>query len=252
MAFRSEKTACAAIVIALAWPLAARAELRYEVTHDHWRKGGSGSLSIDERGITFEETSKKAKQQKNLHRLELAYQDIEQLYVSPKRLVALTYKDRKWLLGADREWEFTLAGEGTFEAAYRLLKDRLDQRFVAALADSTPGVLWEIPAKLKGRLVGSEGVVQVAPDRIVFNTDKPEQSRTWRYQDIENISSAGPFQLTVTTYERAITHYGDRKGFNFQLKQPLDEKRFNLLWRRLNQTKGLEFLTSIQEKDLNP
>jgi hypothetical protein len=39
------------------------------------------------------------------------------------------------------------------------------------------------------------------------------------------------------------------KGFNFQLKQPLDEKRFEMLWRRLNQEKGLQFLTSIEERN---
>jgi hypothetical protein len=39
------------------------------------------------------------------------------------------------------------------------------------------------------------------------------------------------------------------KGFNFQLKQKLDEKRFDLLWKRLNRGKGLEFLTSIQERN---
>ena len=53
-------------------------------------------------------------------------------------------------------------------------------------------------------------------------SEKNGASRTWRYQDIENISSSGPFQLTITTFERAKTHYGDLKGFNFELKRPLE------------------------------
>ncbi|MCW5976641.1 MAG: hypothetical protein KIT09_01120 [Bryobacteraceae bacterium] len=250
MARGSKAAACAAILIALsAAPAAGQADLTYEVRHDHWRKHGVGRLSIDERGVSFTEASKKDKPRDDLHRLSLAYQDIQQLFLAPKRMVALTYKDRKWRLGADRRWEFTLVGEGSFEGAYRLLKDRLDQRFVAALADPDAEILWEIPAKLKGRFTGSEGVLQVGPDRIVFSTDEPEQSRTWRYPDIDNISTSGPFQLTVTTFERATTHYGNLKGFNFQLKQPLDEKRFHLLWRRLNRAKGLDFLTSLEEGD---
>ena len=47
----------------------------------------------------------------------------------------MTYKDRKWLLGVDKEYEFTLAPGQSFNEAYTLLKDRLDQRFVAAVAD---------------------------------------------------------------------------------------------------------------------
>ena len=65
---------------------------------------------------------------------------------------------------------------------------------------------------------------------------------------IENASTSDRYQLTLTTYERAKTHYGSMKGFNFQLKQPLDEKRFQMLWKRLNQDKGLQFLTSIEER----
>jgi hypothetical protein len=129
-----------------------------------------------------------------------------------------------------------------------MLKDRLDQRFVAALADEQVAALWEIPVKLQGTLQGSEGMLQVGPDRIVYRTDSKDQSRTWRYQDIENVSTSGPFQLTITTYERAKTHYGTLKGFNFQLKQRLDDKRYQILWKRLNREKGLQFLTSPQEE----
>jgi hypothetical protein len=145
----------------------------------------------------------------------------------------VTYKDRKWLLGVDKRFEFFLPKGKSFEAAYTMLKDKLDRRFVAALADSVPDVLWELPVKLLGTIRGSEGVLQVGPDRIVYKTDRPRQSRTWRYQDLENVSTSDRYQLTLTTYERAWTHYGSLKGFNFQLKQPLDEKRFDMLWKRL-------------------
>jgi hypothetical protein len=42
-------------------------------------------------------------------------------------------------------------------------------------------------------------------------------------------------------------HYGDRKGFNFQLKQPLDEARYNDLWLRLERSKGLQILDSYRQ-----
>jgi hypothetical protein len=130
-----------------------------------------------------------------------------------------------------------------------MLKDKLDRRFVAAVADPQPDVLWELPVKLLGTIQGSEGILQVGQDRIVYKTGRARQSRTWRLQDIENVSTSGRYQLTLTTYERARTQYGSMKGFNFQLKQPLDEKRFDALWRRVNQDKGLQFLTAIEERN---
>ncbi len=220
--------------------------LEYGVRHDHWWKSGGGTLVITDRGVSFQELTKKKKVK---HAFELNYQDIQELKLSPTKLTLVTYKDRKLLLGLDKEYEFTLTPGQSFNQAYALLKDRLDQRFVAAIADDTIQPLWEIPVKLLGRVSGSEGTLEVGADHIVYKTAAKGQSRTWRYEDIENISTSGPFQLTLTTYERAKTHYGNLRGFNFQLKEALDEKRFNLLWRRLNQNKGLEFLTSAQERE---
>ena len=251
MEFRSQKTTGAAFVMAVCLiPSAlAQRELRYDVRHDRWGKDDNGTLVIDERGIAYQEVSKKKnKQPDQLQHDKWAYQDIQQLYIAPNKLTVVTYIDRKWRFGADKEYQFELRS-GNFNEAYMLLKDRLDQRFVAAIADEKAKMLWEIPVKLLGTITGSEGVLQVGPDRLVYKTDRKDQSRTWRYRDIENISTSSPFQLTVTTFERAKTHYGSLKGFNFQLKQPLEEKRYNLLWRRLNQSKGLQLLTSVEQKD---
>jgi hypothetical protein len=248
MAFRTEKRTgiVAVLALAIAPALFAQTELRFEVRHDHWRKYGAGALVVSERGVSFQELTKK---QQVKHAFKLDYQDIQELRLSADKLTLVTYTDRKWLLGVDKEYEFTLTPGQSFSEVYTLLKDRLDQRFVAAVADEQIQPLWEVPVKLLGRVTGSEGFLEVGADHIVYKTTKKGQSRTWRYADIENISDSGPFQLTLTTYERAKTHYGNLKGFNFQLKQALDEKRFNLLWRRINQTNGLELLTAAQEKE---
>ncbi len=250
MALRSEKATYAAIVtvLALAPALFGQQELRYNVEHGHgiwW--DGSGTLVITERGISYQETSKKDKKPEDLHHAQWDYEDIQQLEISPQKLTVVTYKDRKWLLGMDKQWDFRLPPGETFNAAYSMLKNRLDQRFVAALAEREFRPLWEIPVKRLGRIQGSEGILEVGTDRIVYRTDAKNESRTWRFEDIENISSSGPFQLTVTTYERAKSHYGNLKGFNFQLKRALNERQYDQLWRHVNQAKGLEFLRAYQE-----
>jgi hypothetical protein len=242
------------MALALAPGLFGEQELRYSVAHRHrtwWN--GSGTLVITERGISYQEASKKKnKKPEDLHHGQWDYEDIQQLYVSPQKLTIVTYQDRKWLLGMDKQWEFQLPAGETFNAAYQLLKNRLDQRFVAALAEPRFTPLWEMPVKLLGRLRGSEGILEVGTDRIVYRTGASNQSRTWRLEDIENVSSSGLFQLTLTSYERAKSHYGSLKGFNFQLKRPLNEGQYNQLWRRVNQARGLEFLKGYQGREPAP
>jgi hypothetical protein len=157
------------------------------------------------------------------------------LKLGSNHIRVLTYRDSRLRLGADRVYDFT----GTVpEGVYALWKKTLDQRFVAELADTRGTPLWSIPAKHLLRMGGSEGVLEICNDRIVYAADRKKESRTWRYEDIDNISTNGPFQLTITTFERAKFHYGDRKGFNFQLKQALSEARYDELWRKIQEENG--------------
>jgi hypothetical protein len=255
MEFRVEKRVIALLSALLSLAPAAfpQREFRYNAWHGHSRPphikraGNVGALTIGDSGIAFEESYKDGRKPKHPHAWHWDYQDIQQLRIAPKSLTVLTYKDNKWKLGTDRQYEFDLVSDKTFEDAYLVLKNRLDQRLVAAIPDRISNALWEIPVKHLLRFGGDEGVLQAGPGEIVYKSANQAESRTWRYQDIENISSAGPFQLTITTFERAKTHYGDRKGFNFELKQRLEEGRYNDLWLRLNQSKGLQILNSYRE-----
>ena len=253
MAFRIEKRTRALLIsLALLAPATFAQDLRYDVWHGHSRPphikkaGNMGTLTITDAGVSFEETYKDGKKPKHPHAWRWTYQDIQQLKIDSKSLTVLTYKDNKWKLGVDREYEFDLVADKTFEDAYQLLKGRLDQRLVAAIPDHLSNILWEIPAKHLLRFGGDEGVLQVGMDTVVYKSANKAESRSWRYEDIENISSSGPFDLTITTFERAKTHYGNLKGFNFELKQRLEDARYNELWLRLNQSKGLKILNSYR------
>jgi hypothetical protein len=254
MAFRAEKRIGAFLSCSLLGPaLLAQPSLQYEVWHGHFRPphirkaGNMGMLTVSDTGVSFEEKYQSGKTPKHPHTWHWDYQDIQQLKIASKSLTVLTYKDNKWKLGADREYEFDLVSENTFQDVYPVLKNRLDQRFVAALTERPTDTLWEIPVKLLHRFSGDEGVLRVGTDAIVYSSEKKDASRTWRYEDIDNVSSAGPFELTITTYEGAELDYGDRKQFNFQLKAKVEEDRFNDLWLRLNQSKGLKILTAYRD-----
>ena len=253
MEFRIEKRTRALLIgLVLLAPAAFAQDLHYEVWHGHAlppylkKAGNMGTLSITEAGVSFEETYKNGARPAHPHAWRWDYQDIQQLKIDSKSLTVLTYKDNKWKLGADREYRFDLHGDKTFEDAWQRLKGRLDQRLVTAIPDHLSNILWEIPVKHLLRFGGDEGVLLVGPDTIVYQSANKAESRTWRYEDIENISSSGPFDLTLTTFERAKTHYGNLKGFNFTLKRRLEETRYNELWLRLNQSRGLKILNSYR------
>ena len=217
MAFGSQKAAVGLILLAT---VASAAEMRFHVRHDHWRGSAPGVLIADETGLTYEERGD--------HSRKWPWHDVQELRIEPRRVTVLTYSDNPWKLGADRSLRFDLSGESAFESLYQLAKDRLDSRLVAVFAQAPAQALWQLPVKLRrGFSGGSEGELIVTADEIVYSSPEKGESRTWRLADIDNISSSGPYDFTVTTAGRS---------YNFQLKQRLDERNYNTLWRRMNQT----------------
>ncbi len=247
MAHRSQK-AIGIIAALLALPLCAD-ELTYKVRHERLWKDQTAELSFNGHGVTLRRVDLKPSKKPSKPQVsEWPYDDIQQIVLSPQKVILLLYRDRApWLLGVDKEYELRLAPGQDLKPLYGMLKDKLDKRLVAAIADPDIAVTWEIPAKRLGLFKGAEGVLKFGPDALVFETPSKNQSRTWRMQDIDNVSSSGPFELTLTTHERAVTHYGSRTVFTFQLKRPLETKRLDLLWKRLNQANELVYLKAFQE-----
>jgi hypothetical protein len=198
--------------------LLAQAE-QFPVRHEHLRKGCAGTLTVDEQGVRFTGPEK--------HAWAWTWQDIQQLTLSPGSIHILTYKDSKLRLGADREYDFT--GKVPAEALYSLLRDRMDQRLVAAVGQDSGLSSLSLPAKHLALIAGTEGTLSFTPDAITYSTPAKDDSRTWRFSDIETISSSGSFELTITTLE---------KTFHFQLKQPITEASYNELWLQIEKKNG--------------
>jgi len=209
----------------LAWAMAATAA-QFPMRHRHRRGGCEGTLEVSESGVRFAGPKGHAWQWK--------LDQIRQLELAPDRVVVVSYENGR-LPGTERSYEF----DGAVPAVelYALLKDRMDQRLVAELAQPAGGVLWSLPVKHVGR-PGSLGALELTAETIAYRTQAKDEARTWRYSDIVGISSSGPFQLTITTFERAPAHYGGRKDFNFELQQPITEARYNQLWLQIEMKNG--------------
>jgi hypothetical protein len=228
MAFRTETKACAFLIVWAAFACAATPR-SYTVEHKHLRHGGTGVLRIDDNSISFEERGKQAR-----HSRTWKYEDIQELILSPETLRVVTYEDNRWELGRDRVYDFDRMPAAMAADWYPVFRARLDARFVAALADETLRPEWQVPVKLAHGRGGSQGVVLVGADRVVYKSGQRGESRTWRIGDLENVSSSDAFDLTITTHERE---------FRFQLKQALNDARYQQLWTRVNQARGLQILS---------
>lgn len=237
MEFRSQKTNLGLIVLCLAAPLWAGSAREFPARHAHWRRGCAGILRFDDSGVGFEQKGG----DKTPHRFHWNWQDIQQLELSDGKLVrVVSYHDRVALAGQDQPFTFLLDGRVDLTPVYRELREKLDQRLVARLADAAGAPLWTLAVKRLGAVRGSEGTLLVLAEGIVYKTETPWQSRTWRDSDIDNISTSGPFELSVTTLER-------NGVFHFQLKQTLHRERYEALWHRLNRPKGLALISTTKE-----
>ena len=225
------------MAIALAAPLAAQSPSEFTARHEHWRRGCAGVLTFDATGIRFAEKGKR----KAEHQFAWAWQDIQQLEIGDGRRVrVLSYHDRPLLAGEDQAFNFTIDGRPDLRPIYDELRSRLDQRFIARLADAAGTPQWSLPVKRLGALRGSEGTLLVFEDRVVYQSATTLASRTWRDADIQNISTSSPLEFSLTTLERNGT-------FHFQLKQTLDRERFDALWHRLNRPRGLDLIKTNEE-----
>jgi hypothetical protein len=208
------KAAICVILSSTAWAQ------QFPVHHEHQRKFCAGTLTVDEHGIRF--SGPKG------HAWSWPYGEIQQLTLRAGSIHILSYKgSSNWKLGKDVAYTFT--GIFPIELLERQWSAQLDQRFVAAVSVGQASGLsgLKFPVKQLGLTKGTQGTLTFAGDAVVYDT--PGDPRTWRYSDIQFISSANPFQLTVTTLE---------KQFHFQLKQAITESTYNQLWLEIGKKNG--------------
>jgi hypothetical protein len=206
------KAAISLILACAAWAQ------QLEVKHDHLRKYCVGTLTIDAEGLRF--SGPKG------HAWTWPYAEIQQLTLYPGTIRVLSYKDRSgWKLGKDVSYTFT--GKFPIDALERQWSAKLDQRFVDAAGQNSGMAGNKIPVKQVGLIKGTQGILTFGESSVVF--DAARGARTWRINDIQYISSAGPFQLSITTLE---------KQFDFQLKQAISESTYNQLWLDIERKNG--------------
>ena len=226
MAFRTQT---ATLLIFFGAHLARAQDLSFPVRHDHLHKGGEGILTFTEEIVRWEENKKPE------HSRSWRYAEIQRLELARGHVHILTYEDVGWQFGRDREYRFDHLPAELPTRLHPFLTAHMGQRYLAHLADPSVTPVWEVPAKLLLGRSGSNGRLKVAAAQIVFDGGERGESRTWKVSDITNVNSSGPFELTFTTIE------GENR---LQLKDPLNEDRYQDLWQTVSQFHGLKVFQS--------
>jgi hypothetical protein len=197
------------------------------VKRSHTFGSSSGTLRITPNGIQYDTPDKN-----DARRWD--YSDIRQLQIhSPKRIALLTYEDQGWLkFGADRSFDFELR-EGSISPeviAFVLAHtDRLVVTAVLPPLSTTP--LFRLPVKHERNGRGSDGVLLMYDDALVYGTERATDTRYWRFRDIFAVLPLDRDRLQVLAYEGGA---GELRPFTFQLKSELPDAFARALWARVN------------------
>lgn len=187
------------------------------------RRGEPGMLKVSEAGITYESTNNKAS-------LQLPLANIWEADLShPGRIYIQTY-DRGTLTLAHRTtYRFRLREAADQQALARFFAEHLERPVVGQYPISGPA-MFEIPVYHRHVLGGTHGTIRISTEGIEFISNKPNDSRTWPYRDIETIGSADPFHFRVTSFAETYT---------FDLKRRLPQQAYDFAWQRVYQLPGI-------------
>lgn len=162
------------------------------------------------------------------------YDAVKQVQIlSPTRIVVLTYEDRGLLsLGADRAFDFRVVEDSVSPELVEFLLGRVNGPLVTAVMPPFRSErLFSALVKHQKLGRGSEGVLVIYDTHLRYLTEQEENSRYWRFGDVQSVLRLDRSRLQVTVYEGGG---GDTRTFVFELKTDLPEGFYDALWARVN------------------
>lgn len=220
----------------------------YKVVHDHAIGKSRGELVVTDTGLGFKGESEDEQRHSRTWRDE----EIKRLSISRDKLRVTVYEaaripiiprnapftDGKAIRnGTEHDYLFRLREGEITPAVVSSLLARFNRPVETSVlpSDETESgrLLFEIPVFHRQRAGGRSGMLRVYEKHVVFSTDADGDSRFWRYADIRDISRLGRYKFEIATYEG---QFGvDGKSYIFDLKRPLTEAEYDLLWTKVYQ-----------------
>src|SRR5258708_6538654 len=174
-----------------------------------------GDLHIDAHGITFRSSDGKTS-------ITIPMQDLREADVAdPRSLRFATYDVQKWKPIERREYTFRAGADAPVEELAQFLAARVHRPVVGHYASASQ---FRVPAYHRRTRTGANGTLEIGDEAIRFGSDKPADSRTWLYRDIETIGRPDSFRFRVTT---------NRETYVVELKSELPEAAYQFAWGKV-------------------
>jgi len=165
------------------------------------------------------------------------YEDIQQLALAPDHIDILSYNSQKLRLGADQVFQFKILSGTVTEQFRREISAKLSRPLVSSIVPEQIQTQFSIPVRHRLFMGGSQGLLEFGMEYIVYRSDKPKDSRVWRYDELLSIGSTGPFQLRIGALQKTGGEYGEEKNFVFDLKRQLKSDEYDFIWNKINKPK---------------
>jgi hypothetical protein len=175
----------------------------------------SGDLHIDAKGVTFRSSNGQTT-------ITIPMQDLREVDVADAHALRFeTYKVRKWKPVDHREYTFRARPEAPVDELARFLAARVYRPVVGHYAEASQ---FRVAAYHRRSFGGTNGTLEIGQEAILFVGDKPADSRTWLYRDIETIGRPDSFRFRVTT---------NRETYVVELKSELPESTYQFAWSKV-------------------
>jgi len=179
-----------------------------------------GDLHIGADGVTFRSGDGKTT-------IAIAMKDLREADVADAHALRFeTYEVQKWKPNERREYTFRAPSDAPIEELAQFLAGRVHRPVVGHYPATSQFQVAAFHRRTRG---GTNGTLEIGEDSIRFASDKPADSRTWLYRDIETIGRPDSFRFRVTT---------NRETFVIELKADLPEAAYQFAWSRVYDFEG--------------
>ena len=186
-----------------------------KVTRVRTLKDQSGVLHVDDQGIAFRSGDGKTS-------ITIAMKDLRDVSVAdPHALRFGTYEVQKWKPVERVEYTFRTPPDTPVEDLGNFLAARVHRTVVGHYPEASQ---FQAAAYHRRVRAGTSGLLRIGLESIQFVSDKPADSRTWLYRDIETIGRPDSFRFRVTT---------NRETYVLELKEDLPEAAYELAWSKI-------------------
>jgi hypothetical protein len=186
-----------------------------KVTRVRTLRDQPGDLHIDSQGIEFRSTDGKTT-------IAIPMKDLRDVSVADSRALRFgTYEVQKWKPVERVEYTFRAPPNTSVEELGNFLTAHVHRTVVGHYPEESQFQAGAYHRRVQG---GTSGLLRIGPESIQFVSDKPADSRTWLYRDIETIGRPDSFSFRVTT---------NRETYVLELKEDLPEAGFRLAWTRV-------------------